>query len=83
MEYRHGPIAVAEAGRVTWMFGAPPLGLADEVVATGAWFEVGAELDPMAELIVAQRVAVAQASRRGLDPDRPRSLSRAVVLTGR
>jgi fructoselysine-6-P-deglycase FrlB-like protein len=80
MEYRHGPISVAEAGRVTWMFGDAPLGLADEVRATGAQFVANDALDPMAELVVAQRVAVAQAIRRGLDPDRPRHLSRAVVL---
>ena len=28
MEYRHGPIAIAAPGRVTWHFGAPPAGLA-------------------------------------------------------
>ena len=83
MEYRHGPIAVAQAGRVTWMLGEPPSGLADEVAATGAWFESGRGLDPMAELVVAQRVALAHAIRRGLDPDRPRSLCRAVVLNNR
>jgi fructoselysine-6-P-deglycase FrlB-like protein len=80
MEYRHGPISIAQPGRVTWMFGHVPDGLADEVAAAGGWFETGAGLDPMAELVVAQRVAVAQAVARGLDPDRPRNLSRAVVL---
>ncbi|HZC69620.1 MAG TPA: SIS domain-containing protein [Jatrophihabitans sp.] len=80
MEYRHGPISIAQPGRVTWMFGQLPSGLADDVRATGAWLESGAGLDPMAELIVAQRVALAQALARGLDPDRPRNLSRAVVL---
>jgi CRISPR-associated protein Cas5a/b/c len=38
-------------------------------------------LDPQAELVVAQRVAVATALRRGLDPDHPRNLTRSVVLT--
>ena len=80
MEYRHGPISIAQGGRVTWMLGEPPSGLADEVAATGAWFETGDGLDPMAELVVAQRVALAQAVNRGLDPDQPRNLSRAVVL---
>jgi CRISPR-associated protein Cas5a/b/c len=41
MEYRHGPISIAQPSRVTWMFGEPPHGLADEVAATGAWFEPG------------------------------------------
>lgn len=80
MEYRHGPISIAQRGRVTWMLGQPPSGLADEIAATGAWFETGGGLDPMAELVVAQRVALAQAINRGLDPDQPRNLSRAVVL---
>jgi fructoselysine-6-P-deglycase FrlB-like protein len=83
MEYRHGPISIAQPGRVTWMFGEPPRGLADEVAATGAWFETGDRLDPMAELVVAQRVGLAQAVNRGLDPDRPRNLTRAVVLDNR
>ncbi|MGW5053378.1 SIS domain-containing protein [Actinokineospora sp. NPDC004072] len=79
MEYRHGPISIAEPGRVTWMFGQAPDGLADEVAATGARF-VTSGVDPMAHLVLAQRVAVAMAARRGLDPDRPRSLSRSVIL---
>jgi fructoselysine-6-P-deglycase FrlB-like protein len=35
----------------------------------------------MADLIVAQRVAVQLATAQGLDPDRPRNLTRSVVLT--
>jgi fructoselysine-6-P-deglycase FrlB-like protein len=35
----------------------------------------------MADLIVAQRVAVQLATSHGLDPDRPRNLTRSVVLT--
>ena len=34
----------------------------------------------MAALVLAQRFAVAEAERRGLDPDRPRNLTRSVVL---
>jgi glucosamine 6-phosphate synthetase-like amidotransferase/phosphosugar isomerase protein len=34
----------------------------------------------MAELVRVQRLAVALAAARGLDPDRPRNLSRSVVL---
>jgi len=82
MEYRHGPISIGQPGRVTWAFGDVPSGLAEDVRATGAWFETGAGLDPMAELVIAQRVAVAHALARDLDPDRPRNLSRAVVLGG-
>jgi fructoselysine-6-P-deglycase FrlB-like protein len=80
MEYRHGPISVAEPGRVVWMLGPAPAGLADEVRATGATFVSSDGMDPMAGLVVAQRLAVAMAERRGLDPDRPRHLSRSVIL---
>ncbi|WP_460339357.1 SIS domain-containing protein [Actinoallomurus acanthiterrae] len=79
MEYRHGPISIAQPGRLTWMFGAPPDGLADDVAATGATFATSG-LDPLAHLIVAQRLAVAHGEAKGLDPDRPRSLTRSVVL---
>lgn len=81
MDYRHGPISIAEPGRLVWSFGPPPAGLADEVEATGATF-VASELDPLAQLVVAQRLAVALAESRGLDADRPRHLTRSVVLPG-
>ncbi|MFB6609897.1 SIS domain-containing protein [Agromyces sp. NPDC056379] len=79
MEYRHGPIAIAAPGRVTWQFGEAPEGLAGDVAVTGAHFEAGA-LDPMAELVRAQRVALARARAKGLDPDAPRNLTRSVIL---
>jgi fructoselysine-6-P-deglycase FrlB-like protein len=87
MDYRHGPISIARAGRAVWAFGEIPAGLADDVAATGAAFvhsryngEGHPPLDPMADLILAQRFAVAAAAHRGLDPDSPRHLSRSVVL---
>lgn len=79
MEYRHGPISIAQPGRLTWMFGQAPDGLAEDVAATGATY-VTSDLDPMAHLVVAQRLAVAHARANGMDPDRPRSLTRSVVL---
>lgn len=79
MDYRHGPIAIAEPGRLVWSFGAPPAGLTDEVAATGATL-VRHDLDPQAALVVAQRFAIALANRRGLDADSPRSLTRSVIL---
>ncbi|MCQ9131344.1 SIS domain-containing protein [Streptomyces hilarionis] len=79
MEYRHGPISISARGTAVWMFGKAPRGLADDVRATGAlWIE--GTLDPLAELVRAQRLAVAVAAARGLDPDRPRHLTRSVVL---
>ncbi|MFC8781489.1 SIS domain-containing protein [Streptomyces nigra] len=79
MEYRHGPISVTTTGTATWMFGEAPEGLAEQVRATGAhWIE--GRLDPLAELVRAQCLAVAVAAARGLDPDRPRHLTRSVIL---
>ncbi|MGI5269019.1 SIS domain-containing protein [Nonomuraea sp. CA-218870] len=80
MEYRHGPISIAGPGRVTWMLGAAPEGLRAQVEATGGTF-VESGLDPMAELVRAQRVAVARAFARGLNPDEPLHLTRSVILS--
>ncbi|MFF5426520.1 MULTISPECIES: SIS domain-containing protein [unclassified Streptomyces] len=79
MEYRHGPISITGPGRVAWGFGALPAGLADEVRKVGGTVEES-DLDPMADLVRAQRLAVAFAEARGLDPDTPRNLTRSVVL---
>ena len=79
MEYRHGPISIADARSLVWMLGAAPEGLRDDVATTGAtWVE--STLDPMADLIRAQRMAVAVGQARGLDPDNPRNLTRSVIL---
>ncbi|QGN46565.1 sugar isomerase [Micromonospora sp. WMMC415] len=96
MDYRHGPISIAAPGRLVWAFGDLPDGLAEDVAATGAafvhsrthgcrsvignWAAGRTPLDPMADLILAQRFAVTVAATRGLDPDAPRHLSRSVVL---
>ncbi|MEV0592049.1 sugar isomerase [Nonomuraea cavernae] len=80
MEYRHGPISIAGPGRVTWMLGEAPEGLREQVEATGGTF-LQSGLDPMAELITAQRVAVARAFARGLNPDEPLHLTRSVILS--
>ncbi|MEU2562363.1 sugar isomerase [Streptomyces longispororuber] len=82
MEYRHGPISVSTGTTATWMFGRAPEGLAEEVRATGALWIEGA-LDPLAELVRVQRLALAVAAARGLDPDRPRHLRRSVILDAR
>jgi fructoselysine-6-P-deglycase FrlB-like protein len=78
-EYRHGPISVSTAGTATWMFGEAPEGLGRQVRDTGALWVPG-RLDPLAELVLAQRLAVEVAAARGLDPDRPRHLTRSVIL---
>ena len=79
MEYRHGPISLAGPGSAVWLIGEAPAGLASELRATGAAV-VESDLDPLAQLVQAQRVAVALAAARGLDPDHPRNLTRSVVL---
>jgi fructoselysine-6-P-deglycase FrlB-like protein len=81
MEYRHGPIALAEPGVVVWMFGRPPAGLVEDVRRTGAAV-VDADLDPLVDLVRVQAAAVAVAAAKGLDPDHPRHLSRSVLLAG-
>ena len=78
-EYRHGPIAIAAPGRVTWVFGKPPEGLMADISVTGAHFE-NRPVDAMADLVRAQRVALERARRAGLDPDQPRNLTRSVIL---
>jgi fructoselysine-6-P-deglycase FrlB-like protein len=80
MEYRHGPISVAGRRSVVWALSRVDGDLLDDVAATGATVVAG-RLDPMAELILVQRTAVALAELRGLDPDHPRHLSRSVVLS--
>ena len=82
MEYRHGPVAVTGPGSVVWLLGPAPDGLAGEVAAAGGLAWRGNE-DPMAELVGVQRLAAAMARARGLDPDRPRNLSRSVILAPR
>jgi len=79
MEYRHGPIAIAAPGRVTWLFGQAPEGLEADVARTGGRFVHHAR-DPLADLVLVQRVALERARARGLDPDNPRSLTRSVML---
>ncbi|HLB62187.1 MAG TPA: SIS domain-containing protein [Actinomycetota bacterium] len=80
MEFRHGPISLAGPRSLVWTLGAPDPDLDRDVRATGASV-LGGELDPMAELVLVQRTAVALAEARGLDPDKPRHLSRSVVLS--
>jgi len=80
MEFRHGPISVVGRSSTVWIFGSPPPGLLEDLSATGAYVE-SSGLDPMADLIRAQRLAVALAEAKGLNPDEPRHLSRSVLLS--
>ncbi|MEU8201543.1 sugar isomerase [Streptosporangium sp. NPDC049046] len=78
MEYRHGPISVADENSLVWFFGGQER-LLDDVARTGA-LTTATTLDPLADLIRAQRLAVELARSRGLDPDNPRNLTRSVIL---
>jgi fructoselysine-6-P-deglycase FrlB-like protein len=83
MEYRHGPISVAGPRSAIWALGDVGPDLLADVAATGATIvdpHLG-PIDPMAELIVIHRTAVALAQARGLDPDHPRHLTRSVMLS--
>ncbi len=82
MDYRHGPIAIAAPGRVTWMLGDAPAGLDAEVTRTGATY-VDSGRHPLAELARIHLVTLERARARGLDPDSPRHLTRSVVLDPR
>lgn len=80
MEYRHGPMSITDESSVVWFLGTPPTNLADQVRELGAVVADVPDRDPLAELIRIQRLAVQIGAAKGLDPDRPRNLSRSVVL---
>lgn len=82
LEYRHGPLAAATEGSLVWLLGVADDTLERDIRRTGATV-LTAGRDPQAELVLIQRVGVATAQARGLDPDRPRYLARSVLLTGR
>jgi fructoselysine-6-P-deglycase FrlB-like protein len=80
MEYRHGPMSVADSRSLVWSLGALDGSVLDDAGATGATIVNGGD-DPMAELVRVHRSAVALARSRGLDPDHPPHLTRSVVLS--
>jgi fructoselysine-6-P-deglycase FrlB-like protein len=80
MEYRHGPISITDARSAVWFLTTPPASLPEEVAATHA-LVLTPTGDPMAELVRVQRLSVVLAAAKGLDPDRPRNLSRSVILS--
>ena len=79
MEYRHGPISAAGRGTLVWAIGAVDPGVLADAADTGATI-VNEGSDPMAELVLIQRMAVELAEAQGLDPDHPKHLTRSVVL---
>ncbi len=81
LDYRHGPLAVAHEGTLVWMIGVSDPALSTMIEATGATVVSHLAADPLVELLLAQRLAVSAAVGRGLDPDRPRHLTRSIILT--
>ncbi|OQO93692.1 sugar isomerase [Saccharomonospora piscinae] len=81
MDYRHGPKSISDGDSAVIFFGPRPEGLVAEVEATGALVHYFDE-DPQLTLVRCQRLAVAYALAKGLDPDRPRNLTRSIVLAG-
>lgn len=79
-DYRHGPIAVAEEHTLVWIFGSEPDGLTAQIESTGASVAHLPGVDPLAELVRAQRLAVELALHRGYNPDQPRHLTRSIIL---
>jgi len=79
MEYRHGPISAAGRGTLVWAIGPVDPGVLADAAGTGATI-VNGGADPMAELVLIQRMAVELAEAQGLDPDHPKHLTRSVVL---
>lgn len=79
MEYRHGPVSATRPTTLVWALGPVEPGVLESAAQAGATV-VDSRRDPMAELVVVQRAAVELAHGSGLDPDRPRHLSRSVVL---
>jgi fructoselysine-6-P-deglycase FrlB-like protein len=79
MEYRHGPIALAEAATAVIPIGPIDAALADDIRSTHATL-LEPDDQPLASLVLAHRLAIRLAEIRGIDPDAPRNLTRSVVL---
>jgi fructoselysine-6-P-deglycase FrlB-like protein len=81
MEYRHGPIALADPDTAVIAIGPLDPSLAEQVTATGATLLIPEPAAPLAALTLAHRLAIALAQAGDLDPDAPRNLTRSVVLS--
>jgi fructoselysine-6-P-deglycase FrlB-like protein len=79
MEYRHGPISLADPETAVIAIGPIDATLDTDIRATGATL-VDPDPAPLATLVLTHRLAIRLAEIRGLDPDLPRNLTRSVVL---
>ncbi len=83
LDYRHGPIASADERTLVWCFdpGDDPLsaGVIADVRRTGATVQ-WTQRDPLIALAESQLFALHKALSRGVNPEQPRNLSRAVIF---
>ncbi len=83
LDYRHGPIAVADERTLVWCFDPADdpaaAGVIEDIRQTGARV-VWPGFDPLVSLVQAQLLALRIAQARDIDPDVPRNLQRAIVL---
>lgn len=79
MDYRHGPIAAADARTLVAPLSALDEHLVRDIESVGATV-IDLANDPLVRLVQCQRLAVALAEHRNLNPDQPRHLTRSVVL---
>jgi glucosamine--fructose-6-phosphate aminotransferase (isomerizing) len=83
MDYRHGPISMADETSLIWCLDPPddPMSAAvlEDAHQTGATIRCTGD-DPLASLAQIQLLAVRIAEARGVDPDAPRHLKRTIVL---
>jgi fructoselysine-6-P-deglycase FrlB-like protein len=79
MDFRHGPVAATGPHSLLWTFGDVPEDVTAAAAAVGATVHTD-RLDPLAQLVLLHRLTLRLAQARGLDPDRPRHLTRSVVL---
>jgi glutamine---fructose-6-phosphate transaminase (isomerizing) len=83
LDFRHGPIAAADDQTLIWCFDPPDDEQAASVLEEAERIGAGirrTQGDPLVSLVQAQLLAVRFAEERGLNPDEPRHLSRAVVM---
>lgn len=79
MEYRHGPVSATTRATLVWPLGHVEAGVLASAERAGATV-VSTTRDPLVELVAVHRFAVALARSRGLNPDEPPHLTRAVIL---
>jgi glucosamine 6-phosphate synthetase-like amidotransferase/phosphosugar isomerase protein len=79
MEFRHGPISALTERSLVWVLDHEEPSIDEQIERTGARL-FRPEGDPLVELVRIHLVAEHLASVRGIDVDRPRFLTRSVVL---